>query len=134
MCAPGSGWQAFNVVLKMLLFVTALICGAAIIFAGIPAALNNANRIHIENGREPNAGIAFMPELIVIVILWWGIGAALEYLFDIAVALVSLLVVSAVLFIIQIIQARKSKREYAVFLAGRTVSASASSPNKQEAQ
>ncbi len=123
-----------DVVLKMLLFVTALICGAAIIFAGIPAALNNANRIHIENGREPNAGIAFMPELIVIVILWWGIGAALEYFFYLAVALVSLLLVTAVLFIMQIIQARKSKREYAVFLAGRTVSASASSPNKQEAQ
>ena len=123
-----------DVVLKMLLFVTALICGAAIIFAGIPAALNNANRRHIENGREPNAGIAFMPELIVIVILWWGIGAALEYFFYLAVALVSLLLVTAVLFIMQIIQARKSKREYAVFLAGRTVSASASSPNKQEAQ
>ena len=123
-----------DVVLKMLLFVTALICGAAIIFAGIPAALNNANRIHIENGREPNAGIAFMPELIVIVILWWGIGAALEYFFYLAVALVSLLLVTAVLFIMQIIQARKSKREYAVFLAGRTVSAGASSPNKQEAQ
>ena len=123
-----------DVVLKMLIFVTALICGAAIIFAGIPAALNNANRIHIENGREPNAGIAFMPELIVIVILWWGIGAALEYFFYLAVALVSLLLVTAVLFIMQIIQARKSKREYAVFLAGRTVSASASSPNKQEAQ
>ena len=123
-----------DVVLKMLLFVTALICGAAIIFAGIPAALNNANRIHIENGREPNAGIAFMPELIVIVILWWGIGAALEYFFYLAVALVSLLLVTAVLLIMQIIQARKSKREYAVFLAGRTVSAGASSPNKQEAQ
>jgi hypothetical protein len=118
----------------MLIFVTALICGAAIIFAGIPAALNNANRIHIENGREPNAGIAFMPELIVIVILWWGIGAALEYFCDLAVALVSLLGVSAVLLIMQIIQARKSKREYAVFLAGRTVEAGASSPNKQEAQ
>ena len=123
-----------DVVLTMLLFVTALICGAAIIFAGIPAALNNANRIHIENGREPNAGIAFMPELIVIVILWWGIGAALEYFFYLAVALVSLLLVTTVLLIMQIIQARKSKREYAVFLAGRTVSASASSPNKQEAQ
>ena len=123
-----------DVVLKMLIFVTALICGAAIIFAGIPAALNNANRIHIENGREPNAGIAFMPELIVSVILWWGIGAALEYFFYLAVALVSLLLVTTVLLIMQIIQARKSKREYAVFLAGRTVSASASSPNKQEAQ
>ena len=58
----------------------------------------------------------------------------LEYLFDIAVALVSLLVVSAVLFIIQIIQARKSKREYAVFLAARTAKVGNSSPNKQEAQ
>ena len=75
-----------------------------------------------------------MPELIVIVILWWGIGAALEYFCDLAVALVSLLGVSAVLLIMQIIQARKSKREYAVFLAGRTVEAGASSPNKQEAQ
>jgi hypothetical protein len=88
--APGSGLPGLDVVLKMLIFVTALICGAAIIFAGIPAALYNANRIHIENGREPNAGVAFMPELIVIVCLWWGIGAALEYFFDLPVALVSL--------------------------------------------
>lgn len=77
-----------DVVLSMIVFVTALICGAAIIFAGIPVAVNNANRIHIENGREPNAGVAFMPELIVIVGLWWGIGAALEYFFDLPVALV----------------------------------------------
>jgi len=118
----------------MLIFVTALICGTAIIFAGIPAALNRANRIHIENGREPNAGVAFMPELIVIVGLWWGIGTALEYFFDLPVALVSLLVVSAILFIMQIIQARKFKREYAIFLAARTVEAGASFPKKQEAQ
>jgi hypothetical protein len=117
----------------MIVFVTALICGAAITFAGIPAAVNNANRIHIENGREPNAGVAFMPELIVIVGLWWGIGAALEYFFDLPVALVSLLVVSVILFMIQILHARKSKREYASVIAARTVGAGASAPQKQEA-
>ena len=114
--------------------MTALICGSAIILAGIPAALYNANRIHIENGREPNAGVAFMPELIVIVALWWGIGAALVYFFNLPVALVSLLVVSAILFIMQIVRALKSKREYAMFLAARADESGASTPKKQEAQ
>ncbi len=118
----------------MLLFATALICASAILFAGIPAAVNNANRIHIENGREPNAGIAFMPELIVMVGLWWGVGAALKYFFDPPIALASILVITAVLFVWQIFQARRSNREYARFLAEHSVEAMTSASQTQEAQ
>jgi hypothetical protein len=49
----------------MLLFLVSLICSAAVLFAGIPAAVNRANMGHIKNGRKPNAGIAFMPELVI---------------------------------------------------------------------
>ena len=123
------------VVLKMLLFVTALICAAAILFAGIPAAVNNANRIHIENGREPNAGIAFMPELIVMVGLWWGVGATLKYFLDLPIALIVVLGISVVLFILQVLQARKSNREYVKYLAERSRESVQSAPqNNQEAQ
>ena len=119
----------------MLLFLTALICAAAILFAGIPAAVNSANRIHIENGREPNAGIAFMPELIVMVGLWWGVGATLKYFFDLPIALMSVLGISAVLFILQILQARKSSREYVRYLAEHSRQSVRSAPqNNQDAQ
>jgi len=100
----------------MLLFLIALICSTAVLFAGIPAACNNANRIHIENGRKPNAGIAFMPELIVMVALWWGAGAGLKYFFGLTASLIVVLAVSAIMFIWQILEARKSNREYAQFL------------------
>lgn len=118
----------------MLLFLTALICASAILFAGIPAAVNNANRIHIENGREPNAGIAFMPELIVMVGLWWGVGAALKYFFDLPIALFAILVITAVLFVWQIFQARKSNREYAKFIATHPIEAMTSDPQIQAQQ
>jgi len=118
----------------MLLFVTALICAAAILFAGIPAAVNNANRIHIENGREPNAGIAFMPELIVMVGLWWGVGATLKYFFDLPIALIAILVISAFLFIWQVFHARKSNREYATFISEHSGDSGTSAPQKYQAQ
>ena len=114
----------------MLLFVTALICAAAVMFAGIPAAVNNANRIHIENGREPNAGIAFMPELIVMVVLWWGVGAALKYFFDLPIALIAMISTSSLLFIWQILQARRSAREYALFVASQDEGSASDSENK----
>ena len=101
----------------MLLFLIAFVCATAVLAAGIPAACNNANRIHVENGREPNAGIAFMPELIVMVALWWGVGAGIRFLFGFPVSLIILAAVSAILVILQIIQASKSNREYALFLA-----------------
>lgn len=118
----------------MLLFLTALICASAIIFAGIPAAVNNANRIHIENGREPNAGIAFMPELTVVVGLWWGVGAALKHFFDLPIALAAILVITAFLFIWQVFQARKSNREYAKFIATHPIGAMTSDPQIQAQQ
>ncbi|MGJ8697982.1 MAG: hypothetical protein ACSHYF_16810 [Verrucomicrobiaceae bacterium] len=114
----------------MLLFVAALICAVAVLFAGIPAAVNSANRIHIENGREPNAGIAFMPELIVMVGLWWGAGAALKYFFDLPIALIAMISISSLLFIWQVIQARRSNREYAQFVANHDEGSAPDSENK----
>jgi len=101
----------------MLLFLIALISATAVLFAGIPAACNNANRIHIENGRKPDAGIAFMPELIVMVALWWGAGAGLKYFFGLPASMIVVLAVSTLMFIWQILQALKSNREYAQFVA-----------------
>ena len=117
----------------MLLFLTAAICSGAVLFAGIPAALNAANRVHIENDRKPEAGIAFMPELIVMICLWWGVGAALEYFFDLPTALIVVCAVSALLFIWQLLQARKSNREYAQFVAQHDVG-SAKCPSNQSEQ
>ena len=61
-----------------------------------------------------------MPELIVMVGLWWGVGAALNYFFDLPIALVTILVITAVLFVWQVFQARKSNREYAGFIASHS--------------
>jgi len=112
----------------MLLVLTAFICSAAIIFAGIPAALNNANRIHIENGRKPDAGIAFMPELITMTALWWGVGAGLRHFFGLPTALVVVPGVSGILFLWQILLSLKSNREHAKFLRKHKVE---TSPAKQ---
>jgi hypothetical protein len=118
----------------MLLFLTALICAGAVLFVGIPAALDRANRIHIEKGRKPDAGIAFMPDLIVMVGLWWGVGAGLQYFFGLPKALVVVVAVSAILFVWQILQARRSNREYSQFVAEHDLISNSSATNQKQAE
>lgn len=77
-----------------------------------------------------------MPELIVMIGILWGVGSALKYFFDLPIALISILVISAIFLIWQIILARKSNREYATFLAEHTgkamSSATAKNPEAQQ--
>ena len=91
-------------------------CSIAVLFAGISAACNDANRIHIENGRKPDAGYCLMPNLIVMVVLWWGVGTGVQHFFGLPIALIVLLAISLILFVWQVISARRSNREYAQFL------------------
>jgi len=58
-----------------------------------------------------------MPELIVMVGLWWGSAAGLKYYFGLPASLVTVLAVATCMFIWQILQTRKSNREYAQFVA-----------------
>lgn len=100
-----------------MIFLTSLMCSMAVLFAGISAACNDANRVHIENGRKPDAGYSLMPNLIVMVVLWWGVGTGVQHFFGLPIALIVLLAISLNLFIWQVISARRSNREYAQFLA-----------------
>ncbi len=100
----------------MLLFLVSLICYGAILFAGIPAAVNRANMIHIENGRRPNAGVSFMPELIIMVALWCGVSNGMKFFWGLQITLVVVISISVMMTLWQLHLARKSNREYSLFL------------------
>jgi hypothetical protein len=100
----------------MLLYLAAVIAATAILSAGIPAAINEANRIHIANGREPNAGVAFAPDLIVMVGLWClGTWLMDRYLGRTA-SWIGLVGISMPLLLLAIHQSRKSSRYYRRFV------------------
>ena len=73
-----------------------------------------------------------MPELIVMIGLWWGVGATLKYFFDLPVALITIIVISAILFVWQVILARRSNREYAKFIAEHAAESVTSATRKTQ--
>ena len=100
----------------MALLVSALICSIAVVFSGVPAAVNDANRVHIENGREPNAGVSIAPELIIMFLIWCGSGFFLRKWFGDTEGLLILWGASMLFFAWQLMQARRSNRRYQEFL------------------
>ena len=54
----------------MWLYLYAAILSGVVLFAGMPSSLNEANLTHLRNGREPNAGIAFVPALFGYLFIW----------------------------------------------------------------
>jgi hypothetical protein len=100
----------------MWFFILACICCIFIIAAGIPSAVNNGNRTHIENDREPNAGVAILPDIIVMIPLWWAAGSGLDYLFGFQVAIILVISISLMIFTLSIRNSVISNREYKAFL------------------
>jgi len=103
----------------MALLISALICSVAVVFAGVPSAVNEANRIHIENGREPNAGVSIAPVLIIMFLIWCGAGFFLRKWFGATEGLLILWGLSLTFFLWQLNQARRSNRQYQKFLEQR---------------
>jgi hypothetical protein len=100
----------------MILYLVAIVFATATVFAGIPTACNNGNREHLLNGREPNAGVAFAPDLIVAIILWC-VGAKLSnHYFGGAIALWSVIGCGSLILFLTIRRARISTREYHQFI------------------
>ncbi|MES2980705.1 MAG: hypothetical protein V4727_00195 [Verrucomicrobiota bacterium] len=103
-----------------MIFLVAAILSVIICFAGIPAAINRGNEEHVKNGRQPNAGVAFAPDLLVMIPVW-SIGTWMLDRFlgrDWAWGL--LLFVSAALLGLNLLQARRSTREYLSFIRSRS--------------
>ncbi len=100
----------------MALYLVTIVFATATVFAGVPTACNNGNRIHLLNGREPNAGVAFAPDLIVVIILWC-VGAKIlsRYLGEI-IALGSVTCFGLLILFLTIRRARISTREYNQFV------------------
>lgn len=100
----------------MPLYLVAIVFAIATVFAGIPGARNNANRIHLLNGREPNAGVAFAPDLIVLIILWCAGAKLASHFFGGAIALWSVIGCGSLILILTIRRSRVSTREYHRFV------------------
>jgi hypothetical protein len=100
-------------------YPVAVVFAAAILFAGVPATVNEANRVHIANGREPNAGFAFAPDLIAIVGIWCFGTWLLEHFWGRATAWSGLLAVSTLILLLSIRKSIRSNRDYQAFLAER---------------
>ena len=100
----------------MTLYLIAITFATATVFAGIPTACNNGNREHLLNGQEPNAGVAFAPDLIV-AITAWCVGAKLfGHYFGGTAALWSLVGCGLLILFLTIRRARISTREYHQFV------------------
>ena len=95
-----------------MIYLVASFFAVVILFAGFPRALCRANRVHLENGREPNAGIAFMPDLIFVVAVWLIATGILNHFASTEIAWVSLCAVSSVLLVYNLISSGISIRSY----------------------
>lgn len=100
----------------MLLYSVAVIFASAILFAGVPVTINEANRVHIANGREPNAGFAFAPDLMAIVGIWCFGTWLLDHFWGRATAWSGLLAVSTLILLLSIRKSVRSNRDYQAFL------------------
>ena len=116
----------------MLLYSVAVIFASAILFAGVPVTINEANRNHIANGREPNAGFAFAPDLMAIVGIWCFGTWLLDHFWGRATAWSGLLAVSTLILLISIRKSIRSNRDYQAFLDEHRKEAEAK-PGIQEA-
>ncbi len=95
----------------MLAFLVSAICSIAILFAGIPATLNEANKRHVENGREPNAGVSIIFSIILMPLIWWGACLGLKCFWGLTIALIVVITISIILFLWNVYIAQKSNRE-----------------------
>lgn len=100
----------------MTLYLVAIVFATATVFAGIPTACNNGNRVHLLNGREPNAGVAFAPDLIVVIILWCVGAKVLSRYLGETIALGSVAGLGLLIIFLTIRRARISTREYNQFV------------------
>lgn len=57
-----------------------------------------------------------MPDLIVMVLIWWAVTAGIKSYFGLKMSLTIVLVLSTILFIQQLYLSRKSNREYDLFI------------------
>jgi len=100
----------------MILYVVAIVFATATVFAGIPTACTNGNREHLLNGREPNAGVAFAPDLIVAIILWCGGAKLISSNFGWWIAMWTVVGCGLLVLFLTIRRARSSTREYQKFV------------------
>jgi Na+/H+ antiporter NhaD/arsenite permease-like protein len=118
----------------MLLYPAAVIFATAILFAGIPATINEANRVHIADGREPNAGVAFAPDLIVMTALWCLGTWLTDHFLGRSVAWIGLASTSTLLLLLAISRSRKSSRDYRRFMEDSGVNADLDGKNTNAQQ
>ena len=109
----------------MLLYPAAALFSLAIFFAGIPASINEANRVHIANGRGPNAGVAFVPDLVLMVALWCIGTWLMDHFFGRYAAWIGMISVSMLLLFFGIARSWRSTCSYRRFIEewGRGVKA-----------
>ena len=100
----------------MTLYLVAIVFAITTVFAGIPTACNNGNRIHLLNGREPNAGVAFAPDLLVAIILWCGGAKLISSNFGWSIAMWTVVGCGLLVLFLTIRRARISTREYQQFV------------------
>jgi hypothetical protein len=100
----------------MILYFLAVVIATATVFAGIPTACNNGNREHLLNGHEPNAGVAFAPDLIMAIIVWCGGDKLISYKFGWTIALWAVIGCGLLVLFLEIRRARISTREYQQFV------------------
>jgi hypothetical protein len=100
----------------MILYLVAIVFAITTVFAGISTACNNGNRIHLLNGREPNAGVAFAPDLLVAIMLWCGGAKLISSNFGWPIAMWTVVECGILVLFLTIRRARISTREYQQFV------------------
>jgi hypothetical protein len=110
-------------------YAIALILSVAFCVQTVVIALTLANTVHVENGREPNAGFSIVPMVPLYQLIAVGLTWVLERTVSHA-TLATLLILYAMLSVRWLLSYRKARSDYERALAKyrETKSASLSSP------
>ncbi|WAC18649.1 hypothetical protein OVA24_15560 [Luteolibacter sp. SL250] len=100
----------------MFLYLTTAFLAAVVLFTTIPAAIHEANRVHILHGRKPNAGIAFVPDLLIFIAIGCLGVCILDQFLGRTIAWVGLAGSSTAILTLSITKSVRSLRSYNKFL------------------
>ena len=117
-----------------MLYLAAGTFAIAITFASVPAAVNEGNRVHLLNGREPNAGVSIAPDLIVMIGLWCLGAWLIDHFWGRKPAWFAVTGWSTLILFLTLRRARQSNREYQQFLDENGFGGSDHNRNEQARQ
>lgn len=103
------------------MYILACVLAVIVYFSGLPQALHEANRVHLENARRPDAGVSFIFGLLATIGIWCLAAWLLERHLNIPNPQVMLVCFSLLLTLWTLLSAIRSKKRYEKYLDSRYI-------------